>query len=129
MRLTLDTSCVLNLLRTEEEVDESLLRLLRLGFAGRVTIAVTHVVKSEVPTTATSYIRERLEAFPVLEVSLERTREHVELAALPVRPDMRLRGGMSPATPAASSVRRAAREVPAPRSTSSAATSMPPRAA
>lgn len=78
--LTLDTSCVMNLLRTEEEVDEALLRVLRLAFAGRVTIAVTHVVKVEVPPSSPSYIRDRLEAFPALDVSPERVQEHNRLA-------------------------------------------------
>jgi N-acetylglutamate synthase-like GNAT family acetyltransferase len=81
--LTLDTSCVMNLMRFEEAPDEALLRLLRFGLEGRVSIAVTHVAAAEVPLThdSSSYVRERLAAFPERQVSGGRAKEHEDLAA------------------------------------------------
>jgi N-acetylglutamate synthase-like GNAT family acetyltransferase len=82
--LTLDTSCVINLMRLEEVPDEALLRLLRFGLEGRVSIAVTHVAAAEVPQKhpSKSYMHERLAAFPARRVSLGRAQEHEQLAAL-----------------------------------------------
>ena len=81
--LTLDTSCVMNLMRLDEAPDEALLRLLRFGLEGRVSIAVTHVAATEVPPThpSSSYVRQRLAAFPERKVSPERVAEHEHLAA------------------------------------------------
>lgn len=89
---TLDTSCALNLLKSDEQPDEDLLRLIRLGLSSRLQIRITATALEEVDSGLSSgqesrpNVRKRLEQFPVSNVSPERRaeRDHktAELLAL-----------------------------------------------
>jgi N-acetylglutamate synthase-like GNAT family acetyltransferase len=78
---TFDTSCVLNLLRPDEQPNEDLLRLIQLGLSGKVQIRVTPVAHEEIDSgfveghESRPNVRKRLEQFPISDISSERTAE------------------------------------------------------
>lgn len=76
LQVTLDTSCVVNLLSVREQSDPALLRLMRLALDSRVHIAVTEVVDDEVPegdgreeVQRRAYARQNLQQFPVVRIT------------------------------------------------------------
>ncbi|BAZ30131.1 hypothetical protein NIES4074_25870 [Cylindrospermum sp. NIES-4074] len=80
---TLDTSCVLNLLNTHEQVDHELILLLRFGFNDDVKLVVTEQLSAEVIGNAGSQrpeIAQRIGILPVHSVSPERCAERNTLA-------------------------------------------------
>ena len=87
LQVTLDTSCVVNLLTALERSPLELLRLVRLAMESRVQIGVTDVVDDEVPhgddpeeVHRRAYIREKLRQFPVASISPARRAERDALA-------------------------------------------------
>lgn len=80
---TLDTSCVLNLLNTHEQVDQELILLLRFGFNDDVKLVVTEQLSAEVIGNAGSQrpeIAQRIGILPVHSVSPQRFAERDSLA-------------------------------------------------
>lgn len=87
LQLTLDTSCVVNLLSARERSPPALLRLVRLALDSRVQVGVTDVVDDEVPQgdgqeaiRRRAYIRQKLRLFPVTAISESRIAERDALA-------------------------------------------------
>lgn len=84
---TLDTSCALNLLKSDEQPDEDLLRLIRLGLSNHLQVRVTPTALEEVDAgligeqESRPNVRRRLEQFPVSSVSPERSAERDQKAA------------------------------------------------
>lgn len=80
---TLDTSCVLNLLNTNESVDQDLIILMRFGFDDLVKLVVTEQLSAEVINNAghqRQEIVQRIGILPVHSVSKERHEERDLLA-------------------------------------------------
>lgn len=80
---TLDTSCVLNLLNTNESVDQDLIMLMRFGFDDVVKLVVTEQLSQEVINNADNKRQEivqRIGILPVHSVSEERRHERDLLA-------------------------------------------------
>ncbi|MFM6158944.1 MAG: type II toxin-antitoxin system VapC family toxin [Cuspidothrix sp.] len=80
---TLDTSCVLNLLNTHEQVDQELILILRFGFNDDVKLVVTEQLSAEVIENAGSQrpeIAQRIGILPVHSVSPQRSAERDSLA-------------------------------------------------
>jgi ribosomal protein S18 acetylase RimI-like enzyme len=80
---TLDTSCVLNLLNTNESVDQDLIILMRFGFDDVVKLVVTEQLSAEVINNADNprqEIVQRIGILPVHSVSKERCEERDLLA-------------------------------------------------
>lgn len=81
---TLDSSCALNFLSTDEEPDENLMELISLALAGRVAINVSQETFEEVERTSDHQARQRrltrLSTFGRLEISSEQVPERDVLA-------------------------------------------------
>jgi ribosomal protein S18 acetylase RimI-like enzyme len=80
---SLDTSCVLNLLNTNESVDQDLIILMRFGFDDVVKLVVTEQLSAEVINNAGNQRQEivqRIGILPVHSVSKERYEERDLLA-------------------------------------------------
>jgi GNAT superfamily N-acetyltransferase len=82
--VTLDTSCALNFLMTEEKPDDDLMEVISLALAGRVAINVSEEAYGEVELTADPEARERriarLKAFGHLALPAHRAAERDDLA-------------------------------------------------
>jgi N-acetylglutamate synthase-like GNAT family acetyltransferase/predicted nucleic acid-binding protein len=94
---TLDTSCALNFLTTEEEPDDDLMDVISLALGGKIATNVSEEAFAEVEGTADADARERritrLRTFGRLEIPAERADERDEIAK-------RLHGAIFPeATP------------------------------
>lgn len=82
--VTLDTSCALNFLNTEEQADAALIGLMRLAYLGRLDVVVTEEAVAEVSLTDDDALREerlkRLSIFNTLRVPRSRQGERDTLA-------------------------------------------------
>ena len=82
-RYSLDTSCVLNLLNPEEELDEALVKLLRLGLLRVVDLCVTDACPREVAAARSgtrAEVAKRARFLPVLDLPASRVHERDDLA-------------------------------------------------
>jgi hypothetical protein len=72
-RITLDTSCGLNLLGVEAPTDPAVARLVNLGLSGRVQVSVTSAALEEVSNAPDPQVRRRrmatFEMFPVIQLT------------------------------------------------------------
>jgi N-acetylglutamate synthase-like GNAT family acetyltransferase len=82
--VTLDTSCALNFLSTEEEPDDDLMDLISLALAGRVAVNVSEETFREVELSPDPEARQRrlarLETFGRLQIPADRVQERDDLA-------------------------------------------------
>jgi N-acetylglutamate synthase-like GNAT family acetyltransferase len=81
---TLDTSCALNFLMTDEEPDDDLMDVISLALGGKIAANVSGEAFAEVEGTADATARERrmtrLKTFGRLEIPAERVEEREEIA-------------------------------------------------
>lgn len=83
LRFSLDTSCVLNLLNTEEALDDDLIELLRRAMLGQVSLYVTTVFEGEVQDSVEgrrAEVVKRTRFLPVVAVPHEEESRRDQLA-------------------------------------------------
>lgn len=85
LRFSLDTSCVLNLLNPDEQIDDELVELLKLGMLGDVQLAVTDALPKEVASDGPgrrAEIARRAKFLPVITLPPGRVAERDDLSRL-----------------------------------------------